>query len=366
MVRAVRLVLLASAVAALAAGCGSDEKGGPRGETKRADRDLVVSATVHVVGEGHGEDPITAVAVGEDGVWVGGGGCSGSVSRVDPDTNKVVAAMPVGFVLDVAVGAGAVWAVGGVCSGGKTIGGAVFRIDPRQNEVTATIPLDLRRSGRSARLPYDLAAGEGAVWVPLSFSPTSGEVVRLDPHTNAVAARIPARGWTGELAVGGGAVWVLSHPEWTDETSVQGASLLRIDPSTDAVVATPMREELPEIGAAEVPPVIAAGDDAVWLRSTDDAYPNRASAVRIDARTNEVAREPLTVGHFWPFAVAEGGVWFIGSTGTRSTLARLNSQTLDIDQSVELGVAGVDAAFDPSSRSFWVADERSVVRVDLR
>jgi hypothetical protein len=87
-----------------------------------------------------------------------------------------------------------------------------------------------------------VTVGAGAVWVSLGYDPRSGEVVRIDPRTNGVVARIGAQGYAGELAASAGAVWVLGHPDYTDETA-RGESLHRVDPGTNELVATPLRDE---------------------------------------------------------------------------------------------------------------------------
>jgi hypothetical protein len=104
--------------------------------------------------------------------------------------------------------------------------------------------------------------GRGRVWAAFSWNPSTGEVLRIDPRTNAIAARIRTGGFVGELRLGAGSVWVLSHPEYTDET-----------------------------GGDLVPPVLAAGDDAVWVTSPTAAHPRLA--LRVDTQTNQVAREQL-------------------------------------------------------------------------
>src|SRR5207253_3985933 len=63
---------------------------------------------------------------------------------------------------------------------------------------------------RVGNAPYNVAAGFGSVWVTVS-----GELVRLDPATGAVLARISVGGRPWGVAVGEGAVWV---GNWTDGT----------------------------------------------------------------------------------------------------------------------------------------------------
>jgi hypothetical protein len=228
------------------------------------------------------------------------------------------------------------------------------RIEPSTGRVTANIRIS-RPHGVSPDTAHAsaVAVGEGAVWVAVSWNPRAGEVLRIDPRTNAIAARIQTGGYVGELRTQAGSVWVLSHPEYTDETTVEGASLLRIDPSTNAVAATPIREELSHLGGDLIPPVLAAGDAAVWVTSRTAAHPRRA--LRVDPLTNHVEREDLPVESFFPVAVGEGAVWFIGSAGRAATLARLDARTLEQTAVIKLPISALRAVHDPATNSFWVA-----------
>jgi hypothetical protein len=372
--RTVGLIALGSALVALAAACSSAGERPPGGGAGRSDPEPVVTARIPVGERGEG---IEAVAAGEDAIWVAGGGeCPGSVWRIGADTNRVVATIAVGNPYDLAVGEGAVWALGGVCAttparpDGVSSGAALYRIDPASNELAATIPLDAPPGVPAGDAsPSGVAFGEGGVWASVSYDPRTGEVIRIDPHTNEVVARISSRGYAGELTVGAGAVWVLGHPGYTDETD-HGESLHRIDPRTNELVATPLQDERLLLGGYLFPQVIAAAGDEVWVGSSEATYPYGALAIRIDARTNEVKREPLSMDRFFPLTLVEGGLWFIGPG---ADLSRLDPRSLEIDESVRLGVGVADAAFDPASRSFWIAsvvvggaDQGSLVRVDVR
>src|SRR3954462_1873556 len=84
--------------------------------------------------------------------------------------------------------------------------------------VSAVIPLDTQI--------INMAAGADGVWL---LSPT-GVVLRVDPATNAVVARIeipPSE--FGAIAIGSGSVWV---------TDFDHDTLHRIDPKTNKVVAS--------------------------------------------------------------------------------------------------------------------------------
>ena len=56
-----------------------------------------------------------------------------------------------------------------------------------------------------------------------------GAVARIDPRSGVVVDRIPVSGEPGSIASGGGAIWV---------ASTVGATVTRIDPTTEAVTQT--------------------------------------------------------------------------------------------------------------------------------
>ena len=65
-----------------------------------------------------------------------------------------------------------------------THAGTVIRIDPKTNKVVATIPVG--PAGTSG--PNWLASGLGSIWVDI---PNNSTVVRIDPVTNRIQATIP-------------------------------------------------------------------------------------------------------------------------------------------------------------------------------
>jgi hypothetical protein len=104
-VRTLPLVVLGGASLALGVACGSARERPSGGGAGRVDPEPVVSATIPV---GERGQPVEAVAAGEEGVWVAGGGeCPGSVWRIDPKTDRVVAGLAVDNPHDLAVGGGA-------------------------------------------------------------------------------------------------------------------------------------------------------------------------------------------------------------------------------------------------------------------
>jgi TolB protein len=154
----------------------------------------------------------------------------------------------------------------------------------------------------------DVAIGEGAVWVARATSNDpavpipAGEIVRLDPATGEVLARIPLD-QVGPLAVGEGSVWVANYPR--DEAP---ATLLRIDPTTNSVsdvIDLPLLAyEVAKGDRAFLPNDVAVGFGRVWVSTA------RGTVVSIDPGTGEAVTqdgEPATI--LDGLAVGAGSVW---------------------------------------------------------
>ncbi len=246
---------------------------------------------------------VHSLAVGFGSVWVAPGGYH-TLWRIDPRTNRaadVQTSQPWTPTL-VAAGGGAVWV-------GDFERNAVFRVEPATNRVSARV----RVPGRL----WGLAAGRAGVWIVAlagrRVTPnTPREVRRLDTRTNTVGPPLVSsmcdfslavglrRLWVSDLcaetvtpvgkrvgrptpvgtasvglAVGGGAVWVLSQSE---------QSVRRLDARTGRLVA---RIRVRGIWLA------AEGANRVWVLDMGDG---RAGFVRtIDARTNRVVGKPVRV-----------------------------------------------------------------------
>jgi virginiamycin B lyase len=188
------------------------------------------------------------LAVTEDAVWVL---CpdDGSLSRIDPVTNELVATIPVGRgPSGLAVGAGAVWVT-------SSRDGTVARIDPASNRLTI-VPVPRCCGG-------GLAAGERALW---AANRLDGTLVRLDPATGRVVARVLLPRTTDQephqVAVGDGAVGVTS-------ASPRGGTanlLWRVDPASNQVTST---TDLGPTAAGGLPNDVAAAYGAVWAAGAD-------------------------------------------------------------------------------------------------
>jgi virginiamycin B lyase len=198
--------------------------------------------------------PLT-IADSEGGVAVGAGSfwmltdTRGTLARVDPDTNKVVAEIyvpPGSFA--VAFGEGAIWVT-------STERNVVTRVNQYTNVVEATIPVGPK--------PRFLTVGEGGVW---TLNQGDGSVSRIDPKTNRVAAAIEVGipGGGGEISAGEGSVWVtaMEYP------------LTRIDPATNKVV----QQFYGEGGDS-----VRAGHGSVWLTHLRAGLVWRLDPRRIEA-----------------------------------------------------------------------------------
>ena len=176
------------------------------------------------------------VSVGEGALWVTDG--STRLLRIDRKDGRVRALDVHEPLNDVAVGAGAVWAISGQAA-------SLFEIDTQARTVKPRTRI-VNRLGTVAPFPLAVAVGEGSVWVVNGNTET---VTRIDPRSGGVAETISlgiGRN-PNDIAAGAGAVWVANGGNGT---------LVRIDPDTDDVATIPLGSS---------PTDVAVGDGAVWV-----------------------------------------------------------------------------------------------------
>ena len=138
------------------------------------------------------------------------------------------------------------------------------------------------------------------------------------------------------------------------------ATLMRIDPARDAVVA---RIKVP------APEAAAAGDGAVWLSN-----PSYNTVTRIDPATNTVAATIRVGSQPEGIAVSPGAVWVANAGGLADaggpTVSRIDPATNRVVATIPVGPKGDCCAqhtdLIASPRSVWVAlaNGSSIVRVD--
>lgn len=298
-------------------------------------------------------------AVGEGAVWVPNTG-DGTISKIDPFTNRVVKTIPLGDALAlykqrcepygsvhsfmgptftvrrcdlpsaVAVGNGLVWAT-------QNDTRAIVALDPRDGRRVGTIPVD--------GTPFELSAADGMVWVTSYQDET---IERIDPRTKAVVATIAQLGQgPAGLSIGPQAVWV---------TNSRAGTVLRIDPATNRVAATITIPCPAPCTYGAVPLAISAGPDAVWVRNE-----GIATLTRIDPRTNAIV-STIDVAAFYgrdgvdAIAVTPSGVWLSGLS-----LQRIDPVTGKLVGT--LAQTGITLAY--GSGSLWVTSLLGpVLRID--
>jgi virginiamycin B lyase len=205
-----------------------------------------------------------------------------AVYRIDADTGAVKAVVRSGLAdpegeLSVTAGARSVWVA-------SDRGGVLARIDPRVNEVVATIAV--------APNSYGAMFGFGAVWVTSRAEP--GLLQRIDPASNSVSHTISVGPKPRFLAVGSGSVWTLSQGDGT---------VSRVDPHANRVLATIAVDGPPKGGDIDV------GAGRVWVRG------EKVTLSEIDPRSNEVVARYRGPAESGAVSVKQGGAVRVATDG---------------------------------------------------
>jgi len=247
---------------------------------------------------------------------------------IDPQTNEIVAEIPVGIQPGpVAVGAGAVWV-------GNLQDRSLTRIDPVEQSAVATISLD-------SKTPSGIAVGLGAVWVAHGLL---GQVSRVDPQFGQI---------TGSTSVGGTAFGSPNGGVALDTSSVWvvfgDSTLGRLDASGRLVGET--------FAGSQPAGVVAAGG-SVWVTNSGDATVQRFSAETFSEgplQTFNVGRRPAGIIH------ADGAIW-VASAGD-AVVTRIDPGS---GATIPISVGEGPSALASTTGAIWVANTaaRTVSRVD--
>ena len=187
---------------------------------------------------GYGSDNI---GIGAESIWATDGS---NVVRLDPVSLATQAEIPVGGESLVTFGEGSAWAV-------SSEEATVRRIDPDTNEVIATIPLS---PGDGQTFPVHGVAAAGALWV---VDEIGLKLYRIDADTNETSVvDVPLLHDTSDsmdygdwyVTYGRGLIWVRT----ADDT------IVGIDPSTEQIVE---RQTTPLGGGG----AFFVADDSIWL-----------------------------------------------------------------------------------------------------
>jgi streptogramin lyase len=157
--------------------------------------DLETNEVLETVSLGSGSvDWANELAIGFGSVWVAISD-ENKLVRVDPGTNTIIKTIE-GFGdtysgMPMAIGEGAVW-----IQKGTDAGGTLFRVDPMTNSIVARIPVGLP-GGR-------VAVGGGWVWC----GNAPGTLTKVDPDSDLVVATYRLDGNPQDVDFGFGSIWV--------------------------------------------------------------------------------------------------------------------------------------------------------------
>jgi streptogramin lyase len=196
------------------------------------------------------------IAIVGGGVWVANNH-PGTVVRLDPQTYELTASIQVapagdGGPQSAATNGSSLWVA-------VPREEAVVRIDPAAERVAARIELPASNPGSAS-----MAADQHAVWVTNGGESTASNVVfRINAETDTLEAAIDVAGTGVDVAIGFGALWVVTESP---------TALVRIDPQTNLVTG---RLLLPAQAGSSFEGRLAVlglaiGDAAIWVR-VDDA-----------------------------------------------------------------------------------------------
>ena len=205
---------------------------------------------------------------------------------------------------------------------------AVVRLDARTNKVNGEVTVAKPCSG--------LAAGFGSLWVP---SCGDHALVRVDLRTRKVVARVAAgpADSEGGIAVGAGSVWMMA-----DAKGGPDGLLVRFNPSTNKVVA---RIRVPAGSYAA-----AFGGGSVWVTSTGQSL-----LTRVDAATNKVVSE-TKVGKAPRFlTVGAGSVWTLNQGD--GTVSRVSMKSGRLTATIDAGLAGHGGEIAYGAGGVWATLE---------
>ena len=247
-----------------------------------AARPATVSARI-AVGRGAG-----VPAVDGNAVWVPATKL-GSVVRVDVAGKRVVKSIKLGapprftgYLDSAVIAAGSVWVA-------RDVGDEIDRIDPARNRLTARIKVDSRPGG--------LAVGGGYVW---AFHFLGPYVTRIDATTGAKRVfTIQGAAGTG-IAYDAGAVWLLTATP---------SSVIKLDPGSGAVLArVPIVPPRPPKHGIVDTWWIAAGGGSLWAVNA-----NYDRVTRVDEATGKaVASVSVPVSIPFGVVVYRGAAWVAG------------------------------------------------------
>jgi hypothetical protein len=242
--------------------------------------------------------------------------------RVHTATNEVAWEVETGVeIAALAATAATVWAVDAEPT-------RLVRFDAITGEEGAEVPLDAAVGDDGIPITPAVVADDTAVWV------AAGDLFRIDPVTNAIVATIDLGEGLGDtvLALGAGAVYVAIDASSPDDVS----RLVRVDPATNTVVT--------EVEGAGDLVALAPTDDALW------AAPFFEDVRRLDPTTlDDVGTVDVEA---FALASAAPGAWMLTERG----VAAYDAAASD-DPAVRIPLLGGDfGTLAANGDTVWVWD----------
>jgi YVTN family beta-propeller protein len=242
------------------------------------------------------------IGVGAGSVWVVNAD-DGTVSRIDPNSRRVVATIDVGGrnLGRLIVTHGMVWVVRDDYD--KSRGGELIRIDPATNTVAGRTLLGKNMCGG-----FGIVAAKDAIWISAD---AQGTVIRIDPATGRLVARIRMKGAPIGPVIAHDAVWVVNEAEGPTR-------MWRVDPATNE--ASPVRD--------------LAGDDWMLEPRAGRLWTTDGSTIQMIDPASGVVELAMVLPNAYDFEIEKDTLWAvswdsIGTAGVRWVDLRAGLRTLD-------------------------------------
>jgi virginiamycin B lyase len=215
------------------------------------------------------------VQITDDAVWVASSKPA-SVHRIDPQSNREVAVVPVpgDACAGLAFGFGSLWVP--LCGHPNSLA----RVDADSNRISAILPLG------PAGPEGGIAVSSDSVWL---VNDDAGTLVRIDPATNKVRQKISIAAGSYNPCFSESAVWI---------TSAATNLLTAVDATTGEVLAV--------IPVGPKPRFLTAGASSIWTLNQGDG-----TVTRIDVQTRKVTTTIAVgiPGHGGDIAWGAGSIW---------------------------------------------------------
>jgi serine/threonine-protein kinase len=211
--------------------------------------------------------------------------------------------------------------------------------DPAKGDFTKAIPV--------GQDPTGVAVGEGAVWV---ISQADGTVQRIDPEaSDPVVANKSTGGTPTGIAAGEGAAWITTG---FGSAGTGASSLYKFELANNDVT--------PEVNLPTGTRAIATGLGSVWVADS-----NGGKVLRIDPKTRQVQRISVAED---PSSIAIGSgqtnqVWVSSGAGASISRIDVSSGTPRV-QTFDVGMSLADVTVD--ARSVWAVSDQedSLLQID--